>query len=240
MTTSEDFVHQCIAQRGKAYVFATEDSPLDPNPASFDCSELIQWGAARVGISPIVPDGAYFQWKHCTPMSVDQGIHTRGALMFMGSGVGTGRSAIHHVVCSLGDGTTIEARGRAYGVGVFSATRGFNFAGTIPGLTYVKGQGMKVNQGGGINIGVLPGASKAAVKFVQDMLNIVRAHNKRSLIKSDGDYGNETKAAVAEFQRAWNSVPAFTHLEPGTLPVTGGADPHTLQAISISVKLILG
>jgi hypothetical protein len=85
-----------------------------------------------------VPDGAYNQWVHtrALALSVADGMKTRGALLFVGDGTGSGRAAITHVAWSLGDGTTIEARGRRWGVGVFPSARRFDFAAKVPGATY--------------------------------------------------------------------------------------------------------
>ena len=116
----------------------------DPDPKAFDCSELTKWAAARVGVT--IPDGATAQYlytrDHGTTMSVDQALHTPGALLFhfghepknLGDIPADG-----HVAISLGDGVhTIEARGRKYGTNIFSATDNragfFNFAGMIPGM----------------------------------------------------------------------------------------------------------
>lgn len=232
MPTSEEFVQACLAQKGDRYVFAAETSPLDPNPSTWDCSELVQWAAARVHISPTVPDGAYYQWKHCPRLSVADGMRRRGALLFVGDGTGVGRDAITHVAVSLGDGTTIEARGRAWGVGTWGAAGRFGWAGTIPGLQYVPASPKPpTNQGGGI--GIMPGSDGSAIKFLQSMLSIIRKHNKRSPITADGVYGNQTKAAVSEFQREWNQTFG------GRLVITGGADPATCDAIAVAVKLIL-
>jgi cell wall-associated NlpC family hydrolase len=47
---------------------------------------------------------------------------------------GEGRPSKAHVAISLGDGRTIEARGRKYGVGVFSGANRFQYGAMIPGL----------------------------------------------------------------------------------------------------------
>ena len=90
-----------------------------------------------------VPDGAVNQYQHCrltaNLIPVDRARTTRGALLFSGPGfVGgkKGRDAIHHVGFSLGDGTTIEARGSAWGVGSWLIGNRFTFAGLIPGVDY--------------------------------------------------------------------------------------------------------
>lgn len=127
--TAEEFVQKALAQRGDRYVFGAEVNLNDPNPNTFDCSELVQWAAHQAGVT--VPDGTmnqvpFFRQKG-TEISVDKALRTRGALLFRPG----------HVAISLGDGRTIEARGRAYGVNIFSAQgRGWTSGALIPGLKY--------------------------------------------------------------------------------------------------------
>jgi len=47
----------------------------------------------------------------------------------------SGEPSHAHVAISLGNGKTIEAKGHAYGVGVFDAGDRFNYAGMIPGMS---------------------------------------------------------------------------------------------------------
>ncbi len=64
-------------------------------------------------------------------IEIEDAITTPGALLFRMSSSG------NHVAISRGNGTTIEARGKAYGVGVFSAKgRPWTHAGLIPGVDY--------------------------------------------------------------------------------------------------------
>lgn len=127
--TAEDFVQKALAQRGDRYVFGAETNLNDKNPDTFDCSELVQWAAHQAGVT--VPDGTmnqvpFFKQKG-TQISVDQALKTRGALLYRPG----------HVAISLGDGRTIEARGSAYGVNIFSAQgRGWTSGALIPGLKY--------------------------------------------------------------------------------------------------------
>jgi hypothetical protein len=88
-----------------------------------------------------IPDGAMYQYldlkQKDSLISVDQAMHTKGALLFYFSNEptpGGGRPSKAHVAISLGDGRTIEARGTKYGVGEFTAHNRFNYAGVIPGL----------------------------------------------------------------------------------------------------------
>ena len=232
MIAPSTYMRAMVAQERDRYVFGTEVSPLDPDPHKFDCSELVEWACVRAGLR--MPDGAYNQWKACRRITVDEGLRTYGALLFGGDGTGVGRDAITHVAGSLGDGTTIEARGRKWGVGTWSGVGRFNFAGLIPGVRYGSGwPPATVNRGGGVQL--LPGAAGQAVTFLQNMLNITRAHTHKPLITVDGIYGAQTTAAVVEFQRAQNAVTRRAALE-----VTGRANPATCQAIAYWVHQIVG
>ena len=133
--TGKSIVAKAVAQTGDPYIFGYEVDLKDPNPKAFDCSELVQWVCAQLGVSPTMPDGAANQHDHCkkynTLISVAQATRTIGALLFRISPEG------NHVVISRGDGSTIEAKGKAYGVGVFSTVgRGWTAAGLIPGVKY--------------------------------------------------------------------------------------------------------
>jgi NlpC/P60 family len=139
--TTSTFLATAISQQGKPYVWGSTASPTDANPASFDCSELTKWAAARAGVT--IPDGAAHQYvwlkEQGATMSVQQALQTPGALLFHFAsepqpGLG-GEPPVAHVAISLGNGKTIEARGHAYGVGVFDATNRFNYAGMIPGMS---------------------------------------------------------------------------------------------------------
>lgn len=126
-----DFVRLCLAQSGEKYVYGAEVDLNSPNPAGpWDCSELVQWATARLGVP--MPDGSAAQQAACrrkgTLIPVAQAVRTQGALLFRPG----------HVAISLGNGSTIEARGKAYGVGSWSSTvgRDWDAAGRVPGLTY--------------------------------------------------------------------------------------------------------
>lgn len=130
--TGQDIVELAMKQNGKPYIFGYEVRLDDPNPKAFDCSELVEWVCRQLGVKPTMPDGSGNQYEHCKrhglEISLEDAVTTPGALLFR---IG------HHVAISRGDGKTIEARGKDYGVGVFSATRdGFDAAGLIPGVDY--------------------------------------------------------------------------------------------------------
>jgi putative chitinase len=143
MSTPKKLLDLLRAQDGDEYVFGVEVSPSDSNPEAFDCSELVQWGCARLGVKPSMPDGTIYQVRHCRKhgllIPVEQAIRTAGALLFRFSRdpFTGGRPSGAHVAVSQGNGKTFEARGRASGVGAFSAlNRNWTHAGLIPGLKY--------------------------------------------------------------------------------------------------------
>lgn len=122
-----DFAYFALKQAGDRYIYGVEVSLSDPNPSAFDCSELVQWAAAQVGV--YIPDGSSAQAAYCKQISVDTAIRTRGALLFKPG----------HVAISLGNGMTIEALNPSLGVRQMSATnRSFSWtsAGLIPGMNY--------------------------------------------------------------------------------------------------------
>lgn len=138
----ERFVELCLAQKGDKYVFGAEAPGTDPNPEAFDCSELVEWAATRLGAAMV--DGSMNQRSFCqsrgTMMPVAEGLRTRGALLFRDISV----TGVGHIAVSLGVKQpalplTIEARGSAFGVGVFDArpeARLWTQAARIPGFDY--------------------------------------------------------------------------------------------------------
>lgn len=133
------FLDEALRQAGDPYVWGAHTSPSDADPGAFDCSELVRWAAARAGVQ--VPDGSWLQYLDLKEkgalVPVEQALRTPGALLFSFSSEpepGGGRPREAHVAISLGDGRTIEARGREYGVGVFEAGDRFEYGAVIPGL----------------------------------------------------------------------------------------------------------
>ena len=123
-TAIDNFVGIALAQKGKPYVWGAS------GPGSFDCSGLVQWAAKWAGWSgvhkPVTALLASCQHGGRI-LPVAQGINTRGALLMR-----VGRGATNHVAISLGDGRTIEAMGRAYGVTIGTTKGRFTTAGLLP------------------------------------------------------------------------------------------------------------
>lgn len=134
-----DFVGLCLSQIGKPYIYGYEVNYNDPNPAAFDCSELVEWAGHRLGSG--IPDYSGNQLAYCYPIPVDEGIKTYGALLFQGI------KGSSHVAVSLGNGKTIEARGSVYGTNVFPASnRPWRDAGIIPDFNYTGSAKEEVKQ----------------------------------------------------------------------------------------------
>lgn len=188
MATLWAFAAIALTQKGDPYEFGAEADFSDADPPEFDCSELVQWAAARCKVQLV--DGAQNQRNACqqanTLLAVNDGLRTRGALLFrIDEGPGN-----DHVAISLGDGKTIEARGEAYGVNTFSAAgRDWTHAGTVPGLN----GGSKVKHG-------------EETLELDDVGEKVRWLQRRLQLHgfdpgpADGVFGSRTEAAVRAFQ----------------------------------------
>jgi len=148
---AEHFVELALAQAGDRYEVNATAHKDDPDPDVFDCSELVDWAAQRLGV-PNPGEATYLQYNNIKAneltMSVEEALRTPGALLFRfpGGEPFPGQSFRrdgYHVAISLGDGRTIEAMGTKYGVRVAEADgRGFNYAGRIPGMDYGPGSGV--------------------------------------------------------------------------------------------------
>jgi len=203
MPDVEDVLLWAIAQRGDRYVFGAEVPLTAKDSSNWDCSELVEWSCGKAGVTPKVPDGAFNQWAQIKRanglISVKDGLRTRGALLFVGDGTGSGRDAITHVAFSLGDNTTIEARGKKWGVGCWTSVGRFNFAGRIAGVAYSPGRGPV--QVPVPKVPPFPGTVKLhatgdAVRLVQQ-----RLRDRGWKIAVDGDFGPGTDKIVRAFQR---------------------------------------
>ena len=135
MPTGKELVALELTQDGKPYIYGYEVDLADPDPKAFDCSELEEWACSQLGVKPKFPDGSANQLEYCrqhgTLISIEEAIRTPGALLFYQT------EEHHHVATSQGNGKTIEARGKVYGVGQWDARgRGWTHAALIPGLDY--------------------------------------------------------------------------------------------------------
>jgi cell wall-associated NlpC family hydrolase len=122
-----DFVYWAQKQLGDRYVFGAAVSKSS-DPSQFDCSSLVKWAAAMVGV--YMPRNSEEQIDYCTNhhtrISVAEAKHVRGALLHH-----PGHSAI-----SLGNGRTIEAANSRVGVVSYGIGNRFTAAAKIPGMRY--------------------------------------------------------------------------------------------------------
>lgn len=131
--TGQQLVAEALKQRGKPYVFGAEVSKNEANPKAFDCSELVEYVCGRLGIKMV--DGAANQFAFCKgrKISLQYAKAMPGALVFVYT---PKQKKITHVGFSCGDGTTMEARGKAYGCNVFKWRKSWTHACLIPGVEY--------------------------------------------------------------------------------------------------------
>lgn len=115
--TARQFAALAEAQVNKPYVLGAEAAISNPNPAKFDCSELVEWLFGRSGTR--ITDLAAAQYNVTAP--VPSGTSPKvGDLVFLRNNParanGIGHVAVLTEKLSNGDWRIIEARGRAYGV----------------------------------------------------------------------------------------------------------------------------
>ena len=123
------FMRLLLAQVGDVYRLGVEVDLTADDPDAWDCSELVQWAAARCGVT--FPDGSAAQLAACQKAgtmlrTVDAGLRQRGALLFHPG----------HVAISLGDGRVVEAANAKSGVTTNPGAGRFTSAALLPGLTY--------------------------------------------------------------------------------------------------------
>lgn len=116
----ERMVAFALAQRGKPYEWGAS------GPGAYDCSGLVQAATAAAG--KVLGKPSASQWSTCVAqgktISVSAALGIRGALLFRIGG------EYNHVAISLGNGSTMEAMGSAYGclIAGNAASRGWTGA----------------------------------------------------------------------------------------------------------------
>lgn len=120
--SGRDFLQTAEAKAGCPYIWG------DAGPSSFDCSGLVQWSLAQLGIS--FPRVSGDQYNACNPISLEQAWATPGAILWFNG----------HIGISCGDNnTSFEARDETVPVGYFNTDPGWTNGGLVPGLDYSGG-----------------------------------------------------------------------------------------------------
>lgn len=111
---------------GIPYNFGAEVNLKDPDTQhikAIDCSELVEWLYAQVGLS--IPDGSYNQFRTTRPITGDPLLGDLGFKWIPET------RSVHHVGVWIG-GAVLEAKGAAWGVVLTDRTdfeRSSHFAG---------------------------------------------------------------------------------------------------------------
>ena len=133
---AEAFVNQALKAQGDTYEYGTARDLSNPDPDRFDCSGLVVWAAKQSGYEApgfgnTNADGLLkYTEKTGGALSSEDAKKKKGALLFRKDG----DAPAHHVAISLGDGTTMEAKGTKEGVGIFPERNTWNFGGELPGM----------------------------------------------------------------------------------------------------------
>jgi hypothetical protein len=136
-----------------------------------------------------------------TSIDVGQAIRTKGAILLRRPRArNSGEHAIGHIAISRGDGSTIEARGRKYGVVIVPDAEGrvWDYGGLIPGVEYVTGAAPPYTPPAGHLMATSPFMHGPTVVAVQRAL-AARGYSPGPI---DGVFGQQTEAAVYNLQAA--------------------------------------
>ena len=209
MALAADFVGLLLRQTGDAYVLGHEVAPEDDEVPDFDCSALVEWACARLGVRPRVPVGGWAQARHCRDhnrlIEVGAAVLTQGALLFRFAGVAAGRPESVQVGVSLGNRSSVEARGKTWGVGSWTDQgRGWTHAALIPGLDYFAPAAAPTTDGSVPSAPPWPGRYLAQPPFMVG--EDVRRWQARMAeigwpIAADGRYGPASAAMCQSLQR---------------------------------------
>jgi len=133
---AEAFVNQALKAKGDTYEYGTARDFSNPDPDKFDCSGLVIWAAKQSGYDApgfgnTNADGLLkYTEKTGGALSPEDAKKKKGALLFRKDG----DAPAHHVAISLGDGSTMEAKGTKEGVGIFPERDTWNAGGELPGM----------------------------------------------------------------------------------------------------------
>lgn len=227
---------------GETYVLGAR-VPLN-NPTwrgPWDCAEFASWcayqcygvifGAGRV--STVARADPYSGYWHAEARQRGTVIPWQDALSIAGAVLirAPSQGPIGHVAFAVGDGeSTLEARGAAYGVGIFkkAGSRPWSIGCLLPGVDYGK-------------VKARPAAPMGPASWPADMFWLRRPYMKGAQVVAvqralaghridpgpiDGEFGPMTSAAVVSFQAAHG------------LEVDGIVGPQTLKALGLAYPVV--
>jgi N-acetylmuramoyl-L-alanine amidase len=145
--TGQDFLKLAATRIGEKYVYGANVDLNDPNwHGPWDCAEYTSWDVKQVTgkIYGCVnnhaqdPDPYTGGWKQDVESGLVIGIPVEKAAKTPGAILLRFRENGKHIVFSVGDGTTIEAKGAAYGVckGKVGDLSNWDYGILIPGVKY--------------------------------------------------------------------------------------------------------
>lgn len=218
MKTGSALFNLGVTRNGCKYVLGTVVPKNDANyRGAFDCAEFASWLVYQVGnllygtdrhdVALAAKADAYTGFwaddarKMGIIIPVEQGIRTRGAFLLRIGGNGL----IGHIVCSDGEGGTVEANSTKLGCGQFKTkNRRFDMAILIPGFDY-----SEVNKSIDLSDQKPKGIVYRYIKgkeFTGDVVKRIQAAlaERGFLIQKHvtGFFGPITMEAVSAFQRS--------------------------------------
>lgn len=213
MATGRDLAAWLLQNiNGHPYVFGAT------GPRAYDCSGALYAASGALQI----PNGR----AHRTAESLYEWCRASGTLISPADAEGIigawgfvkhPRSYVHHVVTSLGNGSTVEAANKKAGCGVFKwggRPDYFDFAGLCPGLTWTTPPPVV--------------APPIPTPSLQDVINLCRVHAKlRPFQLGDGTFNQLTaginliRHALIVSGIAWNAP----------IPATGDYDHYLAQCV---------
>lgn len=219
---------------GEKYENALAAVPKDdPNwKGPWDCAEFVSWlvyqeagilyGCTDDKASPSKAEAYTGAWKTDVErlgkrVSVEEAAGTVGGIVLR---YPPGPGLKGHIAVCDGKGGTVEAKSERYGVIADTVSgRQWHTGILIPGITYGAGSSIQVISPASIYEPSAPNMDKAIVAAIQTALT-AKGFNPGTI---DGDYGPDTQAAVAAFQKAEGLV------------IDGAVGPETAAALGVSL-----
>lgn len=227
-------VQRARAHIGEQYV-NTQIPKDDPHwHGPWDCAEFVSWlvyqeagtlyGCVDDTAPPAKADAYTGAWKADLErlgkrVSVEEAAATAGGIVLR---YPPGPGKMGHIAVCDGNGGTIEAKGRRYGVVADTVQgRGWHTGILIPGITYGATAPIKVSPPAIIYEVEAPNMDAAIVTRIQMALS-AKGFDPGLI---DGEFGLNTQAAVLRFQEAEGMV------------VDGAVGPETAAALGVSLGI---